>query len=346
MCRVSVIVTVYQAERYIGNCLSCLLQQNIDDYEIVCVDDGSEDHSAEMIRQFQKDNSRIRYYYQENRGVSAARNLGIQKAKGSYLMFVDSDDRIAPDSLKYLIGRAEKTKTDVLVFGGKMDDPLHAPEWMRRAFYTGRKTCERADLDAVLKQNGAYPSVCNKLFLRDTVTGIYFDEEIAVAEDLVFLIAVYQKAEKVEFYRRKIYWYRISNQESAMHYAWKNAGYIFDNHLRAAERIVREWEDGKPCDTVKQIVWDLLEMPYRDLGKDMQEKKEYKERLEFVLRELGFGEEGIRSFFDTSRTIPIPGTKEKIRSVFTDIYRFGPMRGMENIIYRLVARRLRKHGSR
>ncbi|EGP5093783.1 glycosyltransferase, partial [Enterococcus faecium] len=92
---VSIIIPFYNAENHLENCLVSFLKQTVQNYEIVLVDDGSIDRSKEIISKFnQKLN--IKYIYQTNRGVSAARNLGILKSKNRYLLFVDVDDTIYP----------------------------------------------------------------------------------------------------------------------------------------------------------------------------------------------------------------------------------------------------------
>ena len=89
---VSVVIPVYNLENYIENCLNSIVNQTYNELEILCVDDGSSDRSAEIIRSFCEKDARVKYFYQENAGVSAARNSGLEKAAGEYIMFVDGDD--------------------------------------------------------------------------------------------------------------------------------------------------------------------------------------------------------------------------------------------------------------
>ncbi|MCC8085769.1 MAG: glycosyltransferase, partial [Clostridium sp.] len=98
MCKVSIIVAVYQGELYIKECLESLLLQDLDDYEIICINDGSTDYTEMIILEMQKSFSKIRYIYQKNSGVSVARNKGLEQAAGDYVMFVDADDYLKNNS--------------------------------------------------------------------------------------------------------------------------------------------------------------------------------------------------------------------------------------------------------
>ena len=185
---ISIIVPVYQSEAYIADCLISLLKQNLENYEILCIDDGSKDASANIINEFRKTNSQIRYYYQKNQGVSAARNKGMELAQGEYLMFVDSDDTIRVNSLKYLYYKMQKTGADILVFGGQADNPLLTPEWVKDALFTRNKIYINDSLNALFHENGAKPSVCNKLFTKKILSGAVFPINISVSEIWLFCL--------------------------------------------------------------------------------------------------------------------------------------------------------------
>ncbi|HAS37211.1 MAG TPA: glycosyltransferase family 2 protein, partial [Ruminococcaceae bacterium] len=91
---VSIIIPVYNLEKYIKHCLESVVNQTYKELEIICIDDGSTDGSAEIIKSMAENDPRIKYIYQENAGVSAARNKGLDTATGEYVMFVDGDDYI------------------------------------------------------------------------------------------------------------------------------------------------------------------------------------------------------------------------------------------------------------
>ena len=114
----SIIVPVYNAQPYLEECLRSLLGQDIPDYEIICVDDGSTDGSSAMLDAFAAEHHGIFPIHQKNSGVAAARNTGLSAAKGDYIWFVDADDFIQPNVLARLRSVIAETGCDQLVVGG------------------------------------------------------------------------------------------------------------------------------------------------------------------------------------------------------------------------------------
>ena len=114
----SVIIPVYNTEAYLGKCLDSILSQDFADWEAICVNDGSTDGSAAILTDYAARNSRLRVVHQPNRGLSVARNTGLNAAQGDYILFVDSDDWIAPHALSTLAPHLS-IKLDMLCFGGQ-----------------------------------------------------------------------------------------------------------------------------------------------------------------------------------------------------------------------------------
>lgn len=114
--KVSVIIPVYKAEKYLEDCLDSVINQSLKDIEIICVDDGSPDASLDILARYAARDNRLRLICQGNAGVSAARNAGFKHAKGSYVLFLDSDDMLNPDALEQLADTADKKQTDILYF--------------------------------------------------------------------------------------------------------------------------------------------------------------------------------------------------------------------------------------
>lgn len=103
MSSISVIVPVYNAEKYIAQCIDSILSQTFSDFELLLIDDGSKDHSGAICDEYAAKDSRVRVFHKENGGVSSARNLGLDEAEGEWITFVDSDDFIAPDFCEILL---------------------------------------------------------------------------------------------------------------------------------------------------------------------------------------------------------------------------------------------------
>ena len=113
MVKVSVVVPIYNAEKYLKQCLDSIQNQTLTDIEIIMIDDGSKDGSADISKQYLSD-SRFSYYYKENEGLAAARADGIARASGEYLGFIDSDDWIEPDMYEKMYNAAKSNDSDIV----------------------------------------------------------------------------------------------------------------------------------------------------------------------------------------------------------------------------------------
>lgn len=130
MPKISVILPVYNVEAYLEEALQSVIHQTLTDIEIIAVNDGSTDNSLDIIKKYATTDSRISFYSQENKGQSAARNLALKHAKGEYLYMMDSDDRIASDTLETCFNYAEQTQADFIFFDGDIfyeDGAQHLP---------------------------------------------------------------------------------------------------------------------------------------------------------------------------------------------------------------------------
>lgn len=117
MPKVSVVIPVYNVEKYLGECLDSVLRQTLDDIEIICVDDGSTDGSSAILVEYAAKDPRIRVITQSNAGLSAARNVGMDAASGKYIYFLDSDDYITDNAMARCVEICERDNLDQLVFG-------------------------------------------------------------------------------------------------------------------------------------------------------------------------------------------------------------------------------------
>ena len=115
--KVSIVIPVYNTEDYVGRAIESAICQTYSNVEIIIVNDGSTDNSAEICKQYMASDSRIKYFYTENRGVSAARNIGIEKCTGDFIQFLDSDDEMSSEKTEKLMRLIKKKDVDI-VFGG------------------------------------------------------------------------------------------------------------------------------------------------------------------------------------------------------------------------------------
>ena len=128
--KVSIIIPVYNKAEYISDCLESLLKQDFDSFEIIAVDDGSTDDSGKICDKKASQDSRIRVIHTENGGVTAARRIGVEHAKGRYIVFADADDELMPDALNILYKAIEESGTDEVIgryqsFSGATSPVVH-----------------------------------------------------------------------------------------------------------------------------------------------------------------------------------------------------------------------------
>lgn len=116
-CSISIIVPIYKVEKYLRRCIESLIYQDFQDIEIILVDDGSPDNCGTICDEYAQKDARIIVIHQQNGGLSAARNTGIDVARGEYLMFVDSDDWVEPDYCSAALSKAKEKHCDIVVFG-------------------------------------------------------------------------------------------------------------------------------------------------------------------------------------------------------------------------------------
>lgn len=187
---VSVIIPVYNAEKYLAQCLESVLGQTVSDFEVLVVDDGSTDGSELVAERFAARDSRVRIFRQPNSGVSAARNLALDHARGLYVVFVDSDDWVDADHLERLLdsGIGESGIAFTNFIRERTDGSVPGtPEPMPRFEVRGdRESCMKGF--ARLMRISCFGWTWNKMFCRATIerNGLRFDTNIHYAEDEIF----------------------------------------------------------------------------------------------------------------------------------------------------------------
>ena len=207
---VSIIVPVYNTAKTLRRCVDSVLRQEFSDFELLLIDDGSTDESAALCDAFQDQNpGRVRVYHKANGGVSAARNDGIKRAKGTYLQFLDSDDWLAPEATRLLVRSAQETGCDLVIadFYRVSGDRLsHKGEIDEDGILS------REAFAAYMMENPAdyyYGVLWNKLFRRDLVEqyGLRMDTEVRWCEDFLFNLEYILHARTFYALRVPIYYY-------------------------------------------------------------------------------------------------------------------------------------------
>ena len=211
MTKISIIVPVYNIEKYLPKCLDSLLNQTFKDIEIICVNDGSTDNSSQVLADYEQKDSRIKIITQENAGVSSARNRGIEVAQSEYIMFLDGDDYYTKDACEVAYNNITTNESDIAVFG------MIEKYWL--LFKNGRvnKSIKKA-LMTEEPDLWKFQTFCwNKIYKTDFIkrNKIVFPFGIKTSEDGIFsLICMFNKP-KYSFIDKSLYVYRKSRVGSA-----------------------------------------------------------------------------------------------------------------------------------
>lgn len=206
MKKISVIVPIYNIEKYLEKCLLSILNQTFDDYEVILVEDGSTDNSKVIAQAFvEKHRDMFKLICQENRGLSGARNTGLKCAIGEYVCFVDSDDTIAPTYLSVLYEQAEKSKADLVICAfHSVDEQDNSIKVFKENLLSGQVYNLQNNRELFLIQNAAW----NKLYRREIIddNDLLFTEG-AWYEDLRFTKKYLLLAERVVYCDEILYNY-------------------------------------------------------------------------------------------------------------------------------------------
>lgn len=208
MSSVSVIVPVYNVEEYLSRCIDGILNQSFNDFELILIDDGSLDKSGRICDEYSKKDSRIRVFHKKNGGVSSARNLGIDKAIGEYVMFVDSDDVIASSTLQRCYTYASTNDIDLLQYSlTRQYDELGNIKGV---------TPPMSVLDYI-NENRLIVGIGGSFIKRSIIQEhkLRFDESLKLAEDLIFIHNILAHSQKCQRIYDLLYYYRDNINSSS-----------------------------------------------------------------------------------------------------------------------------------
>lgn len=205
---ISIIIPVYNAEKYIKRTINSILNQTEQDFEIIAIDDGSTDKSYQIIKELSKHNKRIKVYTKENGGVSDARNYGIEHSTGEYLMFVDADDMLVSDGLEKLYSTAQKYNADITIGNSrvvKLNGKIKETPKEFHIYHQNRKEVLTDFLRG--KSNYDCYSVCAKLFKKSICQDIRFEKSKSANEDRYYFFLTICKATNIMIINEDVYIY-------------------------------------------------------------------------------------------------------------------------------------------
>lgn len=207
--KISVIIPVYNAERYLPACIDGVLSQAMDDFEVLLVDDGSTDGSARICDDYAASDGRVRVFHKENGGVSAARNIGLDHATGEWVAFVDADDEVADGYLDVSprLAGADVVQKPYVVVDGDRVVAEHVPKAVTLR--------ERDDIFRFFVLRRTNP-LWDKLIRRELIGSRRFSPEVSYGEDFLFFLALLPRVKQWAFDSAGAYRYFI-RQESVSH---------------------------------------------------------------------------------------------------------------------------------
>lgn len=211
--KVSIIIPCYNAARYLGECLDSVLAQTMEDFEAILIDDGSADDTLAIAREYAQRDARIRVLHQENAGVSAARNLGLDHASGEWVTFVDGDDLLTKDALETMLSGAEGGADMVVLAHRTFDEngctETFIPEtrWMDKHGEEKR----RAAALRLIEGDSVLNIMCNKLHRRSVIEreGLRLTKGLKIAEDALFNLEAVLCGSGVAYVNQVTYLYRM-----------------------------------------------------------------------------------------------------------------------------------------
>lgn len=213
--KVSVIIPVYNVEIYLDRCLESVLNQTYKNIEIIIVNDGSTDNSADICYKYSKIDSRVIFIDQINKGVSSARNAALKKASGNYIYFIDSDDYIENNTIELLLKTCIKDKTDIVSCNYYKEQVNGKREVIikKDSFIMDKETFIKELIDP----NSISGFLWNKFYKKDLidVNICKFDETVKIMEDLLFNLEISEKVKKVSYLDYPLYHY-IQRDNSAL----------------------------------------------------------------------------------------------------------------------------------
>lgn len=243
MPKISIIIPIYNVEAFLPACLDSVKAQSLQDFEALCIIDGSTDGSLAIAEAYAEADPRFIVLEKPNGGLSSARNHGIEHARGDIVMFLDADDSLETDCCQALAELFDETSAEAAVFGAIVVPEEESTPWFETAF---------TPVDAVwtgfsaefMFSDYATPFAWRNAVTREALerTGVRFDESVSFGEDVVFQFALYPRMRCIASSSRKLYRYRVSREGSLMH-GHRSDLQRLSSHRVIVERVFEDWRD-------------------------------------------------------------------------------------------------------
>lgn len=265
---VSILIPVYNTEEFLPKCLDSIVNQTYSNLQVVIIDDGSKDASLNIAQKYAKKYPCIEVYHQENQGVASTRNNLLDKVKGDYVLFVDSDDWCELDMVDFLINKAIANNADIVTCSMvKNDEPFVSDIFLEEIWDQ-----EKAVLE-FLRHKIFNGSLCNKLIKTSLLHNLRFHCGIFYGEDALFLWEVLQNVNSIVVTNKVLYHYRMNNN-SLSHLSWtpdkKGTGSIVWKTITDETKIL--WPQYYTISKARYAIEDMWGLYYASLAKYPHDK--------------------------------------------------------------------------
>ena len=234
-CLLSVIVPVYNAGEYLRKCLDSIISQTYQNLEIIVINDGSKDNSIDIIKEYEKKDTRIVFINQKNKGLPATRKVGVENAKGKYIAFVDQDDYIENNA--YDVCMKNIFDNDILIFGVSSD-------FEKENYSIELKTKNLDDKNALIKEmlaNGIFNFAWNKIYKTSLLKNHdYFPIGFNQGEDLLLNCKVFKEANKIICIEDVLYHYMHRGKDTIINSFTKNNEKVLVAKKEAVQQLIGE----------------------------------------------------------------------------------------------------------
>ncbi|MCQ2070791.1 MAG: glycosyltransferase family 2 protein [archaeon] len=265
MVKISVIIPVYNVEKYLRESMDSLMNQSFQDAEFIMVDDGSKDSSPDICREYTEKDKRFKLISQPNGGPAKARNTGMDAAKGEYICFMDSDDLLAEEALQKMYDMVQGY--DILVHGTEfIGDYDEVPAWISVADRIEQADIEDFSVRHIFSMFGCGPVLWLHFIKADLIQKehLRINENLTIGEDFSFAVTYFANAKKVKFVKDKFYAYRLFRKGSLMTTFQDMPKEKLDQSLYMSKVIYNSIKDKiKPTDEAA-IINILLIFNFRD----------------------------------------------------------------------------------
>lgn len=321
-CTISVIVPVYNSEKYLKRCIDSILNQTYKAIELILVDDGSPDNCGKICDEYAKKDKRVRVIHKTNAGVSAARNSGLEIALGNYATFVDSDDYIEPEMYSNMMEKVHQYNCDVVMCDCIKDFTDHSEIYthdIRAGFYDKEQLVNEYYPHLLMMENVEYPATisnCLILFNRNKLGNLRYVVGVRYSEDLLFGAQLVYNTDSFYYMKEQAYYHYYMNPTSATH---KFTVDKWNDYKTLHFEINKYFSECESFDFSHQIDLCLLFFVYNSVSNIFSaDNLEREKKFEIVKNILGDNE--VRRMFSNIKVLKLPIPKKL--KIVTIIYKY------------------------